>query len=213
MTSEEAIPAMQVRLDEKGIGKKKINYRIQDRVFSRQRYRGEPIPMLYVPKRKVYELRFRDAKRRDTLGVTKTIETRAGNPDEKERFFGDIAVGDIIAAKYVETGEYKHFLVTKTYYWQQIRDLRDAGEETMQRIYSTGKAPASLEQLVSDFEATSPDYADRLHQHGLYGFAIEPYDIARDISSNNYQIRPMASDELPLTLPDVAHYEPTGTEE
>lgn len=204
---------MQARLAERGLGGQKINYRIQDRVFSRQRYRGEPIPMLYVPKRKVHELRFRDAKRRDALGVTKTIETRAGNPDEKERFFGNIAIGDIIAAKYVDTWAYKHFVVTKTYYWKQIADLREAGEETMKRIYSTGKAPASLEQLVSDFEAISPDYAARIRQHGLYGFAIEPYDIAQDISSNNYTIRPMLSDELPLTLPDVAHYEPTGTEE
>ena len=83
----------------------------------------------------------------------------------------------------------------------------------MKRIYSTGKAPTSYEQLVADFEATSPDYAERLRQYGLYGFAIEPYDIATDITTDNYQIRPMSSDDLPLTLPDVAHYEPTGTEE
>ncbi|HBY19849.1 MAG TPA: leucine--tRNA ligase, partial [Clostridiales bacterium] len=36
-------------LVEKGIGTKKVNYRIQDWGFSRQRYWGEPIPMIYCP--------------------------------------------------------------------------------------------------------------------------------------------------------------------
>ena len=44
--SEEAIPAMQKWLEKKWIWGKKCNYKIQDRVFSRQRYRGEPFPVL-----------------------------------------------------------------------------------------------------------------------------------------------------------------------
>jgi len=34
-------------LEEKGLGKKAVNYKIQDWVFSRQRYWGEPIPMVH----------------------------------------------------------------------------------------------------------------------------------------------------------------------
>ena len=37
-------------LTEKGIGEKKINYKLRDWVFSRQRYWGEPIPMVYCEK-------------------------------------------------------------------------------------------------------------------------------------------------------------------
>ena len=37
-------------LEEKGIGKRKVNYRLQDWVFSRQRFWGEPIPMINCPK-------------------------------------------------------------------------------------------------------------------------------------------------------------------
>ena len=37
-------------LTEKGIGHKKVNYKLRDWVFSRQRYWGEPIPMVNCPK-------------------------------------------------------------------------------------------------------------------------------------------------------------------
>ena len=44
--SDEAIKKMQTWLQEKWIGGVKVNYKMQDRVFSRQRYRGEPFPIL-----------------------------------------------------------------------------------------------------------------------------------------------------------------------
>ncbi len=37
-------------LEEKGIGHKKVNYKLRDWVFSRQRYWGEPIPLVHCPK-------------------------------------------------------------------------------------------------------------------------------------------------------------------
>ncbi len=36
-------------LEEKGIGKRQVNYKLRDWVFSRQRYWGEPIPMVHCP--------------------------------------------------------------------------------------------------------------------------------------------------------------------
>ena len=43
----EAIPAMIAYLEEKGIGRKKVNFKLRDWVFSRQRYWGEPIPLVH----------------------------------------------------------------------------------------------------------------------------------------------------------------------
>ena len=47
---KEAIPAMISYLEEKGIGKRKVNFKLRDWVFSRQRYWGEPIPLVYCEK-------------------------------------------------------------------------------------------------------------------------------------------------------------------
>ena len=37
-------------LEEKGIGHEKVNYKLRDWVFSRQRYWGEPIPLVHCDK-------------------------------------------------------------------------------------------------------------------------------------------------------------------
>ena len=50
MTVKEAIPAMKEYAVEHGFGKLKTNYKLRDWVFSRQRYWGEPIPMVNCPK-------------------------------------------------------------------------------------------------------------------------------------------------------------------
>lgn len=42
-----AIDKMVDYLEEKGIGKKKVNYKLRDWLFSRQRYWGEPIPVIH----------------------------------------------------------------------------------------------------------------------------------------------------------------------
>ena len=50
MTVKEAIPAMKQYAIDQGWGHEKVNYKLRDWVFSRQRYWGEPIPMVSCPK-------------------------------------------------------------------------------------------------------------------------------------------------------------------
>ena len=47
LTKEEAIGTMINWLKEHGVGDKKVNYRLRDWTFSRQRYWGEPIPVIH----------------------------------------------------------------------------------------------------------------------------------------------------------------------
>ena len=47
MTVKEAIPAAIEYVEKQGIGHRKINYRLRDAIFSRQRYWGEPFPMYF----------------------------------------------------------------------------------------------------------------------------------------------------------------------
>ncbi len=47
LTNKEAMPKIIEYMEQKGIGEKKVNYRLRDWLISRQRYWGAPIPILY----------------------------------------------------------------------------------------------------------------------------------------------------------------------
>ena len=48
LNNQEAMAKMITFLEEKGVGKAKVTYRLRDWLFSRQRYWGEPIPILHL---------------------------------------------------------------------------------------------------------------------------------------------------------------------
>ena len=50
LSGAEAIEKMKDIIEEKGYGHRKVNFKLRDWVFSRQRYWGEPIPLVYCEK-------------------------------------------------------------------------------------------------------------------------------------------------------------------
>ena len=60
LKSDEAIMKMQKRLSERGLGGKKTNFKIQDWVFSRQRYWGEPFPVVFCEEHGVVPMKESD---------------------------------------------------------------------------------------------------------------------------------------------------------
>ena len=60
LNKEDAIAAMTAWLEEKGLGEKKVNYRIREWIFARQRYWGEPIPIIHFENDELVALRLED---------------------------------------------------------------------------------------------------------------------------------------------------------
>ncbi|MBI4812762.1 leucine--tRNA ligase [Candidatus Falkowbacteria bacterium] len=85
MTSQEAIEEISRWLEEGGFGKKKIEYKLRDWIFSRQHYWGEPIPLIFcesckkLAENSKLEIRSRS---RGTCSNSKQIQ----NPKSKIQF-------------------------------------------------------------------------------------------------------------------------------
>tara|TARA_E500000331_G_scaffold358397_1_gene424898 strand:- start:14263 stop:17031 length:2769 start_codon:yes stop_codon:yes gene_type:complete len=130
------------KIEEEGIGKSKINYRLRDAIFSRQRYWGEPFPVYYKGET-AYILD--DDKHVNLPPVDKYLPTSKGEPplarvrkEDWNVFKGDRMETNIMPGwagsswyflRYMDPNNYGEFCAKeKSGYWGQV-DLYIGGAE------------------------------------------------------------------------------------
>jgi hypothetical protein len=156
---------MQQRLAERNLGGEKSNYKIQDWVFSRQRYWGEPFPVVFckhcgeAPLQKggkLHTINFYDQDTREGIKTQKkTIETRALNPEEPERYFGNIKVGEVLKMVNKETNEVLYAKITEKFERKNFEELFTA--PTLAEIYRNKqqfKSVKTVEDLKEHYNFT-----------------------------------------------------------
>lgn len=208
MTSAEARVKILAWLQQQGLAQGKVNYKLRDWIFSRQHYWGEPIPMTHcdhckeVVESTPHQLNFREEKIwKKIISGEKTIETRALNPEEPERYFGNIKEGDLVKFTYVPTGENLYFKIKAAHIYNDLKAL--AQDQALLAKIGLKKQYQSEVELLADYNFTD-DYADRIKKNGL---------VAWEIKRIYPGIIPLRPEQLPLELPEVDHYEPTDTGE
>ncbi len=194
-------------IKEKGFGYPSTNYKLRDWVFSRQRYWGEPIPLVKCTHCAVTKggekltLSFYDQGGWEAIKQErKTIETRALNPEEPERYFDNVKAGDIIHAINKETQEVLAFEVETVFHFQNLSELFDR-KDLLPQICSKD-IPQTLNEFEKSYEYSS-DYVERINRHGLVAWKWKLQSV----------YVPLSLEQLPLELPKVEHYEPTDSGE
>lgn len=150
MEVKEAINAIIEKVEELGIGKRKINYRLRDAVFSRQRYWGEPFPVYFkdgmpqVLKTEELPLELPEVDKylptedgRPPLGRAVKWETPEGHPFELSTMPG-FAGSSAYYLRYMDPNNNKALVSEKANnYWRDV-DLYVGGTEhaTGHLIYS-----------------------------------------------------------------------------
>lgn len=97
----------------------------------------------------------------------KTVETRALNPDEPERYFGNIKVGETIELERVDNGEILRKKVKRASVYNNFDDYLK--EEDFKKIFGKEMKPEEVRKIHYNF----PGYKERLEKYGIVAFEFE----------------------------------------
>ncbi len=196
-------------LSKDNLGKKAVNYKLRDWVFSRQHYWGEPIPIVKCENCGLKDLKIKNELSfydqniwKQIIENKKTIETRALNPEEKNKYFGNIKIGDFVKFNNKNTGEFEIVKINKVYNFKNLEELYK--EKSLIKNIIPEIKIKSFDDFKKCFSFTK-DYLSRIEKNGLVGWEFEIVNTEKNI--------PLSEKDLPLELPNVKNYEPTDTGE
>ena len=122
LNKEEAIDKIIKYLEEKNIGKKEVNYRLRDWIFARQRYWGEPIPIIHLENNK--DVVLRDEELPLILPVLNDYKPEGNtSPLEKAHDWVEVEVNGIKGKR--ETSTMPGSAVSSWYYMKYIDPHND----------------------------------------------------------------------------------------
>lgn len=208
LTSEEAKEKMTEFASKNWFWEKKVNYKLRDWLFSRQRYWWEPIPLIHLEDKdldKLVNLNFYEEKNIDLIiAWTKTVETRALNPEEKDRYFWDIKLWDAVIFTDKTKNEKYLVKVNKIINWKNLEELYK-DKDNLEKIFPNfaSRKISSLEELKKQY-LFSTDYVERIEKNWLIWFEFE---IVSKIYTWLYG-KIICDYNLPLKLPEVEEYVP-----
>lgn len=92
------------KAEQEGFGKKKVNYKLRDWLFSRQRYWGEPIPLIHLAIEDVKKLpHITDISEASDINLAYILKR---DPLPGEQIFGDVFCGDKVRVLIVNGKEF-----------------------------------------------------------------------------------------------------------
>ena len=206
MKSNEAREKMTKWLKDKKLGGKKTNYKLKDWVFSRQRYWGEPIPLIHCENCGIKEIKTKlsldfhgEYRWKAIIDGKKTIETRALYLSERK----NLKVGDLIRLENKKTRQTKIAKILEINIFKNLFELSKR-EDLIEKIFPDEKI-RDLKSLEERYEIVDKGYVSKINEYGLAVWKIELINIEKII--------PVPEKDLPVKLPKVKFYEPTDTGE
>lgn len=154
---------------------------LRDWCISRQIWFGHRIPVWYRSKKsEVRSKKFIDLNFRDKTGFEalkkgkKTVETRALNSEEKDRYFGDLQTGDLLVLNYIENGKIRESLKTAI---RGVRIMKTVGE-LLKKYDIDNIWPGGSEKELVAFYKSIPDYYEKIEKNGLAAIELGPVRLA-----------------------------------
>lgn len=236
MEVKDAIKAVIAEIEKRGIGKKKVNYKQRDAGYSRQRYWGEPFPIILTPNPSPKE-------RGETANLSKMLvddgdlgymtgdnetakknlthaKDHRKNPTEAEDLLWQNLRNENLGEKFRRQHLIDKYIVDFVCLQKALVVEVDGEihnfqkEEDEARTYRLNQLGYKVirftnNEVLTDVASVNQKIKEALHNEG----AASPLSFGEGQGVRNesdFLSTPLSESQLPLVLPEVSSYKPTG---